>query len=216
MSDRDSQIYNALLNATSLDAREKDIVTEAWLLAKKSHDALSSAWTASREKIRRAENDTEDKACWAKFEGVRAQYALIDKFDQRKEQLARRWRPPQVIDVDEDWEDIASEDGTRDDAAEASPKAVKVRNIDPQKPVQNSDDMSAGFQASTPALLQLGLDKIVGLDAIVPPTGSIPGGQQKQGNKRWPAYMEEEYRAAKKNKTERKQRVRQRHLRSPT
>ncbi|EQB56764.1 hypothetical protein CGLO_03221 [Colletotrichum gloeosporioides Cg-14] len=193
MPDRDNLIYKALICATSLNAREKEIAIEAWLLAKRSHDALSSAWTASKEKIRLAENDAEANKYWARFESVRAQYALIDKIAQQKEQLARKWKPPEVIYIDDDEEDSARGDAARDDdATVSSPEAVEIRSMNPQKSVQTSDDMSAGFQASTSALLQLGLDKIVGLDAILGPTGSVRGHQKKQGTKRRAEEIEDD------------------------
>ncbi|KAJ3961850.1 hypothetical protein N0V92_001413 [Colletotrichum tropicale] len=148
MADRDSQIHNALMCATSLDSRETEIEIEAWLLAKRSHDALTSAWTASKEKVRLAKNDAEANEYWTKFEGVRAQYALIDKVAQQKEQLARKWRPAEVINIDDDKGDSARGDGARDKAKEeASTEAVEIRNMNPQKSVQTSDDMSAGFKA---------------------------------------------------------------------
>ncbi|KAF4888954.1 hypothetical protein CGCVW01_v014467 [Colletotrichum viniferum] len=181
--------------ATSLNAREKKIAIEAWLLAKRSHDTLSSAWAASKEKVRLAENDDEAKEYWAKFEGVRAQYALIDKIAQQKEQLARKWRPSKVINIDDDEEDSAR---GYNDATESSPEAVEIRNIHPQKSVQTSDDMSTGFQASTSALLRLGLDKTVGLDAISGSASSVSGHRKKQGTKRRAEEIEDDPLSIKK------------------
>ncbi|KAI8225594.1 hypothetical protein K4K54_004433 [Colletotrichum sp. SAR 10_86] len=127
MPDRDNLIYKALTCATSLNAREKEIAIEAWFLAKKSHDALSSAWAVTKEKVQLAENDDEAKEYWAKFEGVRAQYALIDKIAQQKEQLAQKWRPSKVIYVDDDEEDPAREDAARENGeTESSPEAVEI------------------------------------------------------------------------------------------
>ncbi|KAF4814029.1 hypothetical protein CGCTS75_v013567 [Colletotrichum tropicale] len=179
--------------ATSLNAREKEIAIEAWLLAKKSHDALTSAWTASKEKVRLAENDVGASEYWAKFEGVRAQYALIDKIAQQKEQLARKWRPPEVICIEDDVEYSARGDAAREnDATESCPKAVEIRNTHSQKSVQTSDDMSAGFQASTSALLNSSLDAILGS------TVSIRGRRKKQGIKRRAEEIEDEPLSVKK------------------
>ncbi|KAF5492782.1 hypothetical protein CGCF413_v010387 [Colletotrichum fructicola] len=188
MPDRDNLIHKALMCATSLNAREKKIVIEAWLLAKRSHDTLSSAWAASKEKVQLAENDDEAKEYWAKFEGVRAQYALIDKIAQQKEQLARKWRPAEVINIDADVGDSSRGDGARDKATEeASTEAVEVRNIDQQKPVQTSDDISAGFQASTADLLQLGLDEILGSPVSVPVTKERDANVSVIGQPSWPS-----------------------------
>ncbi|KAI8276413.1 hypothetical protein K4K60_007772 [Colletotrichum sp. SAR11_57] len=193
MPDRDNLIHKALMCATSLNAREKKIAIEAWLLAKRSHDTLSSAWAASKEKVQLAENDDEAKEYWAKFEGVRAQYALIDKIAQQKEQLARKWRPAEVINIDADVGDSSRGDGARDKATEeASTEAVEVRNIDQQKPVQTSDDISAGFQASTADLLQLGLDEILGSPV------SVRGRRRKQGIKRRAEEIEDDPLSVKK------------------
>ncbi|KAF4815595.1 hypothetical protein CGCSCA5_v006989 [Colletotrichum siamense] len=187
--------------ATSLNAREKKIAIEAWVLAKRSHDTLSSAWAASKEKVRLAKNDddAEAKEYWAKFEGVRAQYTLIDNIVQQKEQLARKWRSPEVIYINDDEEDSARGDAAREkDETESSPEAVEIRNIRPQKSVQTSDDMSAGFQASTSALLRLGLDKIVGLDAISGPASSVSGHRKKRGTKRRAEEIEDDPLSVKK------------------
>ncbi|KAK1844904.1 hypothetical protein CCHR01_12467 [Colletotrichum chrysophilum] len=189
MPDRDNLIYKALTCATSLNAREKDIAIEAWLLAEKSHNALTSAWTASKEKVRLAENDDESKEYWAKFEGVRAQYALIDKIAQQKEQLARKWRPSKVIYIDDDEEDSAR---GYNDATESPPEAVEIRNIHTQKSVQTSDDMSAGCKTSTSAIPQLSLDE------LLRSTVSIRGHRKKQGTKRRAEGIEDDPLSVKK------------------
>ncbi|KAF5494435.1 hypothetical protein CGCS363_v010101 [Colletotrichum siamense] len=179
--------------ATSLDSREREIAIEAWLLAKRSHDALTSAWTASKEKVRLAKNAAEANEYWAKFEGVRAQYALIDKVAQQKEQLARKWRPAEVINIDDDKGDSARGDGARDKATEeASTEAVEIRNMNPQKPLRTSDDISAGCKTSTSAIPQLSLDE------LLRSTVSIRGHRKKQGTKRRAEEIEDNPLSVKK------------------
>ncbi|KAJ4999144.1 hypothetical protein K4K48_004517 [Colletotrichum sp. SAR 10_66] len=187
MPDRDNLIHKALICATSLNAREKEVAIEAWLLAKKSHGDLTSAWTASKEKVRLAENDAEADEYWTKFESVRAQYALIDKVAQQKEQLARKWRPAEVINIDDDKGDSARGDGARDKATEeASTEAVEIRNMNPQKPVRTSDDISAGCKTSTSAIPQLSLDE------LLRSTVSVRGHRKKQGTKRRAEEIEDD------------------------
>ncbi|KAI8278174.1 hypothetical protein K4K59_009293 [Colletotrichum sp. SAR11_240] len=207
MPDRDKLFHKALMCAASLNAREKEIAIEAWLLAKKSHDALTSAWTASKEKVRLAENDVGASEYWAKFEGVRAQYALIDKIAQQKEQLARKWRTPEVICIEDDEYSARGDSARENDTTESCPEAVDIRNIHPQKSVQTSDDMSAGFQVSTSALLQLGLDKIVCLDAILGSTGSVRGHRKKQGTKRRAGEIEDDPFSVKKTSSKHSKQV---------
>ncbi|KAJ0287347.1 hypothetical protein COL940_002558 [Colletotrichum noveboracense] len=189
MPDRDNLIHKALMCATSLNAREKKIAIEAWLLAKRSHDTLSSAWAASKEKVQLAENDDEAKEYWAKFEGVRAQYALIDKIAQQKEQLAQKWRPSKVIYIDDDEEDSAR---GYNDATESSPEAVEIRNMNPQKSMQTSDEMSVGRKTYPSAIPQLSLDE------LLRSTVSIRRHRKKQGTKRRAEEIEDDPLSIKK------------------
>ncbi|KAF0324287.1 hypothetical protein GQ607_008461 [Colletotrichum asianum] len=201
MPDRDNLFHKALMCATSLNAREKEIAIEAWLLAKTSHDALTSAWTASKEKVRLAENDVGASEYWAKFEGVRAQYALIDKIAQQKEQLARKWRPPEVICIEDDEYSARGDSARENDTTESCPEAVEIRNIHPQKSVQTSDDMSAGIQISTSALLNSSLDAILGS------TVSVRGRRKKQGTKRRAEEIEDDPLSVKKTSSKHSKQV---------